>query len=88
MAKLSFPNGFESWHESHFEFVEIIVRSLDTEGSYPYQVHTTMGTGGLYELARNMTNQFEQLHAGKSWDGEFFDEVENFATSYFQQQRA
>ncbi len=88
MATLSFPNGFESWHESHFEFVEIIVQSLDVEGSYPNEVHNIMGTGGLYELARDMTNQFEELHAGKSWDGEFFDEVENFAISFFQKQRA
>lgn len=85
MATLTFPNGFESWHESHFEFIEIILSSLDSEGSHPNEVNSKKGIGGLYLLARNMTDQFEQLHAGRIWDGEFFDEVENFAKSYFQQ---
>ncbi|MBW0162201.1 MAG: hypothetical protein HYI21_10760 [Sediminibacterium sp. Gen4] len=86
MATLSFPNGFESWHESHFKFVEIIIRSLDTEGSYPHHIHSTKGTGGLYELTHDLTNQFEQLNTGREWNGEFFDEVEAFANNFFQQQ--
>ncbi len=84
MATLSFPNGFESWHESHFEIIDIILRSLDNEGSHPHEVKCEQGVGGLYQLAYNMTDQFEQLHIGRIWDGEFFDEVEKFADAYFQ----
>lgn len=88
MDNISFPNGFAAWHESHFEFVEIILKAIDTEGSYPHEVHQEHGIGGLYELAHDMTNQFEHLHTGREWNGEFFDEVESFANSYFKQKRS
>ena len=74
-----FPNGFTSWIETYYEVVEkltLMIASGDDNlatGTADYQ-----GSGGLYELAETMTNEFEKLHLGREWDGEFFDEIEKF----------
>lgn len=36
------------------------------------------GTGGIYELGEQWTDEFEELNKGREWDGEFFDELEAF----------
>jgi hypothetical protein len=36
------------------------------------------GTGGLYELAEELTDKFEIQNAGVEWDGEYFDAIELF----------
>jgi len=38
------------------------------------------GRGALYELAEDWTNQFEERNKNRDWDGEFFDEIEQFIT--------
>jgi hypothetical protein len=74
------PNGFESWHETHFEIVAAI--AIEHQKSEPQGVvrerHDAQGHGGLYELAKELTDEFEQLNKGRTWDGEFFDEIEDF----------
>ena len=40
--------------------------------------HSEQGHGGLYELAEELTDEFELLNKGRVWDGEFFDEIEEF----------
>lgn len=69
-----------SWKEAHFEVVAAITRSLDS-GS-PSQklldISEKQGTGGLYELAEDLTTEFECLHADRQWDGDFFDEISKF----------
>jgi hypothetical protein len=75
-----FPNGFDSWQETHYEVVAEITRiALADEGfGLVNETATTQGTGGLYELAKQLTDEFETLHAGRDWDGEFFDEIWEF----------
>ena len=78
-----FPNGFESWQETHFEIVSQIsyYSRLDKcTSNVVNKAQEEQGTGGLYELAKALTNEFEKIHKGREWDGEFFDEVENFLT--------
>jgi hypothetical protein len=79
-----FPNGFQSWMETHYEVVAHITQLTDVEGSIPNKRMEEQGTGGLYELAEELTNQFEELHKGREWDGEFFDEVCRFLEQYGQ----
>lgn len=74
-----FPNGFESWQETHFEVVNYI--TLDYErnpNGYMAKVYEEQGTGGAYELAKQLTDEFEKLYEGKEWDGEFFETIESF----------
>ncbi len=85
--KQQFPNGFESWMETHFEIVQAITNeSTDTIGEYSslmaQQREEQQGRGGLYELSRELTDKFELLHEGKEWgiddDTQYFDEIEAF----------
>ena len=75
-----FPNGFTSWQETHFQIVAQItlIGQSDTPcGIVPF-IMDMQGTGGLYELAEDLTNEFENMYAGFEWDGEFFEEIDKF----------
>jgi hypothetical protein len=78
-----FPNGFEAWYESFFEVVQFITLHLheDVPHDEPLRIdaiQAEFGHGGLYELARAWTTEFEELNKGRVWDGDFFDDVEAF----------
>lgn len=75
-----FINGFISWQETHFEVVDFIttIRVQDTLTGVIAERQESQGTGGLYELAEEWTDEFEILNKGREWDGEFFDEIEEF----------
>lgn len=77
---IKFPNGFDSWHETHFEIVQAITQEIskDEPTGVVNERHEAQGHGGLYELAQELTDKFEQLNEGREWDGEFFDEIEIF----------
>lgn len=73
----------DSWVETHFEVVQMITYILhtpDVRQNYPKvtEVLDTRGTGGLYELATDLTNEFETLHENRVWDGDYFDELDTF----------
>lgn len=75
-----FPNGFDSWQETHFEIVQGITTEWlkDTPTGLVEEYHSALGHGGLYELAKHLTDKFEKLNEGREWDGEFFEEIEEF----------
>lgn len=75
-----FPNGFTSWQETHFEIVSFIneVLSQDSIKGIIEERYTNQGRGGIYELAEDWTDEFENLNVDRDWDGEFFDEIDNF----------
>ena len=86
-----FPNGFESWQETHYEVVAAITTELisyDEYSNFNHQlIRTTLqekGHGGLYELANDLTDEFELLNKDREWDGEFFDEIERFLDEKFK----
>lgn len=75
-----FSNGFTSWIETHHEVVKAItLRMADDEYNGAARARAeAQGTGGLYELAEELTDKFEAANKGRQWDGEFFEEVEEF----------
>ena len=77
---MEFFNGFESWHETHYEVVQAITmeQAKDEPQGLVKERHDAQGHGGLYELAVELTNEFEKLNEGREWDGEFFDEIDKF----------
>jgi len=77
----NFPNGFTSWHETHFEICFYLSNTQDIEGSMANTVQTQSGRGGLYELSQALTDEFEAKHKDREWDGEFFDEIDEFLLS-------
>lgn len=76
-----FPNGFGAWQQSHFEMVCKIQTGALRRGSLSYLRHEADGAGGLYQLATEMTDKFEQLYKGRTWDGDFYDTLEAFCES-------
>ncbi len=78
--KYLFPNGFSCWKETHFEVVEAI--TLEIEKDKPRgtvnERHEAQGMGGLYELAEELTTEFETIHKGHEWESDFFDEMDEF----------
>lgn len=81
----TFPNGFTSWYETHHELVDMI--SFELRKKFPCEklrkISEELGTGGAYELAKELTDKFEDLNKGRQWDGEFFEEIEEFARKEF-----
>ena len=77
-----FVNGFENWHETHFEIVSAIALSLDKDlfKSEISKIYEDQGRGGMYELARDLTNKFEEEFKGVLWgeELEYFTEIEKF----------
>lgn len=73
-----FPNGFTSWIETFYEVVAHIQITKEIEGSIANERVSQQGTGGIYELAQEWTDEFETKNQGREWDGEFFDEVHDF----------
>ncbi len=83
METKEFINGFTSWQETHFEIVDFIttIRSADKLTGVIAEVQERQGTGGLWELAETWTNEFEKINEGREWDGEFYDEIEEFCAT-------
>lgn len=75
-----FPNGFTSWQETHYEVVQAITieHMADKRTGLVAQRHEAQGHGGLYELAEELTDEFEAIHEGHEWDGEFFETIEQW----------
>lgn len=77
---MEFVNGFESWHETHYEVVQAITmeHAKDEPQGLVKERHDAQGHGGLYELAVELTNEFEKLNEGREWDGEYLQEIDEF----------
>jgi hypothetical protein len=70
-------NAFSNWHETHFEIVSAIV-TYAAEYDVVKAAQKKHGHGGLYELAKDLTNEFETLHSETLWDGEYREQLEKF----------
>ena len=53
---------FVSYHETHYEVVKYLSSTEDTEGTMAYETHAIQGTGGMYELANELTLKFEEKY--------------------------
>lgn len=82
--KIEFPNGFSSWRETFFEVVDEISAQLrgnkadDFRKRMQKQYHISESHMDMHELAKLITDEFEQKNKGREWDGEFWDEIEAF----------
>jgi len=79
----SFPNGFQSWMETHYEVVQFITSQEEgfvNNGTVVEYVREFLGEGGLYELSELWTDEFEKENKGKVWGEEvsYFDTLDEF----------
>jgi len=75
-----FPNGFTSWQETHFELVTLISAELsknNPQGEIKDRLEAN-GIGAMYELAEEWTDEFELVNEDREWDGDFYEEIEEF----------
>lgn len=72
-------SDMESWNETHYEMVQAITENIDSD--LVERTEEEMGYGGLYELANDLTDEFQEMHKDKVWgenDDSFFEELEIF----------
>ena len=62
--------------ETFYEIVAAFYSYLDSK--ILQNIEETQGRGGMWEFAIKLTDEFQELHNNREWDGEFFDEIENF----------
>ena len=79
MQKHIFTNSFESWHETHYEIVQHLTQTLDYSGTMANKRQAEQGHGGLYELAQELTNEFEKEYAFEEWiERGYWETIEKF----------
>lgn len=69
-----------SYLETFYEIVEAITIAtmLSKVPKKLLEIQENQGRGGLYEFAIDLTDEFEKINEGRVWDGEFFDEIDEF----------
>jgi hypothetical protein len=86
-----FPNGFESWYETFFDITQAITMYMNDESYDQDQKgliedrQREQGIGGMYELTRELTDEFELKSQGVVWgeEAEYFDTIEEFINEKF-----
>jgi hypothetical protein len=70
----------EEYLETYFEITMRITHSLADYGQPDFVTkrYDNQGRGGVWELAKELTDEFQEIHKDKEWDGEFFDELDLF----------
>lgn len=85
MAIPDFPNGFESWQKTHFEIVEALCYLRDLEEEEKSKNFADLvdrsASEEMYQLARTLTNKFEEQTKSRKREQSLFDEIEEFVTS-------
>jgi hypothetical protein len=75
-----FPNGFELWIETYHEVSKYIALQLigdDGEGQILAE-YDEQGTGGMYDLAEEWTDEFESINEGVLWESNYFETIDKF----------
>ena len=79
--KQKFCNGFNSWQETHFEVVSYINYELskDVPSGVIGDTYEASGTGGMYELAENWTDEFEEMFDSEDWtERDYFETIHEY----------
>lgn len=62
-----------SWNETFFEITAYILETVDKHGTIANYYQMIGGRAMLYDVATELTDEFEHEHQLKNWDGEFRD---------------
>lgn len=73
---------FIDYLETHYEIVAHLTQTEETPGTLANIARETRGIGGLYELAKELTDEFTERTAGTLWgcsdDTDYFDTLAQF----------
>lgn len=65
--------------ETHYIVVEAIEHEISKEGSTKlHQLVEKEGMGAKWELAHEITMAFQREHAGREWDGDWLETLDDF----------
>lgn len=92
-----FPNGFQSWAETYYNVVELITMLIIINRHKKSKIETdcrkrllhirdTEGHPELQILASEITECFEKENKGREWDGEWSEELYEYALDYIFKQ--
>lgn len=79
-----FPNGIRSWSETFYEIVDHLTCSLvrNDKNKLAQAAVAREGRTALYDLAEELTDEFEKLFTGMRWGidegGEFLEAIDKF----------
>lgn len=77
-----FVNGFESWSEAFFLLTDHLSTALiddeSPQNAKLVYLREQVGFIGLCPEVEGWADEFEKLHEGREWDGEFYDEIDEF----------
>ena len=62
--------------ETYYEIVAAF--HFNSTSKFLDEVQQEQGRGGMWEYAQTLTNEFQELHKDREWDGDFYDELDNF----------
>lgn len=70
-------------HTEYFEIVYEVVAGIESRratGTHPKmeEINDKHGSGGFWELAERLSDDFFRTNLFRDWDGEFFDEIDKF----------
>lgn len=72
----------EKYLEAYYEIVESITLAMQFDtNTVVHQIYSTQGRGGLYELAKQWTDEFQSLYGDREWDSEWLDVITDFFNS-------
>lgn len=74
------PTDLTDYLETHYEISTYLALTEDSPGTLAQVTRENRGIGGLYELAKALTDEFTERHAGKLWgcDDDYFDTLAEF----------
>lgn len=84
METKTFINGFTSWYETHHVIVEYLSIHEDSfVGGVLEKTLQENGMGGVWELAKDLTDEFEEANKETEWgkDKDFLEELEEFLSN-------
>ena len=67
------------WSETHFEVVKVMT-FMEDKSKRLQNIRRDHGRCGLYEFAKDLTDQFFLQNRDRQWDGEFYDEINEFVS--------
>lgn len=71
----TFPKDFVSWYETFYEMVAGFYSNPDNE--FLNKIENDQGRGGMWELAKDLTDKFEKKYQDTPWGDEGFDYYES-----------
>lgn len=80
--KNKFPNDITSYLETFYEISIVIYKQIDKENGFVWKRYINQGTGGIYELVEELTDEFELKHKNEKWiNKDFFEEIDLFLSN-------